>query len=43
MCCTLMPDGLDRFYSYLLFKSSPIIGQCPVNMNILAPKEGLFI
>jgi hypothetical protein len=25
---------------YLVFKSSPAIGQCPMNMNILAPRLG---
>jgi hypothetical protein len=33
-----MPEELDGFYSYSLFKNSCIVGQCPVNMNILAPK-----
>jgi hypothetical protein len=29
---------LDRGYSYSVFKSSLIIGQYPVKVNILAPK-----
>jgi hypothetical protein len=29
---------LDRFYYYSVFKSSPVIGLYPVNMNILPPE-----
>jgi hypothetical protein len=33
----ILMDSLDRFYLYSAFKSSSIIDQCLVNMNILAP------
>jgi hypothetical protein len=35
---SLMPEQLDGFYSCSLFKNLCIVGQCLVNMNILAPK-----
>lgn len=38
--CSLVPEWLDRFYSYSELKSLFIIGQCPMNMNIPAPKIG---
>jgi hypothetical protein len=38
--CPLVPEQLDGFYSYSVVKSLSIIGQCPVNMNIPAPKIG---
>jgi hypothetical protein len=38
MCASLAPGRLDGFYSYSVFKSLFIIGQCPVNMNNPAPK-----
>jgi hypothetical protein len=28
------------FYLYLVFKSLSIIGECPVNRNLLDPKDG---
>jgi hypothetical protein len=34
------PELFERFYSYSLFKSSSVKGQCPVNMNIPAQKTG---
>jgi hypothetical protein len=37
---SLAPHRLDRFCSYLVFKSSYVIGSVPVNMNILRPKTG---
>lgn len=37
MCALLVPEQIDKFYSYSVFKSLSFIGQCPVNMNILAP------
>jgi hypothetical protein len=40
MHATPAPEWLNIFYSYLVFKSLPIIGQCLANMNILAPKIG---
>jgi hypothetical protein len=40
MCSSLAPEQLVEFYSYSLFKSLTIIGQCLVEMNILAPKIG---
>jgi hypothetical protein len=33
-----MPEQLDRFYSYLVFKSLSIQGWFMVNLNIPAPK-----
>jgi hypothetical protein len=33
-----VPDQLDGFYLYSVLKSLSVIGQCLVNMNILAPK-----
>jgi hypothetical protein len=33
-----MPERLDRFYSCSVFNSLCVIGQCPVNMYITAPK-----
>jgi hypothetical protein len=38
MCALLAPEWLDEFYSYLVFKSSSIIDQCSVNMDIPSPK-----
>lgn len=40
--CTLEPQWVNRFHSYSVLKSLPIIGQCLVNMNILAQKIGPF-
>jgi hypothetical protein len=42
MCSLLLPEWLSKFYSYLVSKSSSIIGQCLVNMNIPALKIGTF-
>jgi hypothetical protein len=42
MCVALLPEELDEFYSYLVFKSLPIIRQSPMNMNNLALKVGPF-
>jgi hypothetical protein len=36
----LLPELLDRFYSYSVFGNFSITGWCLVNMNILAPKIG---
>jgi hypothetical protein len=38
ICALLMPEQIDKFYSYSIFKSLSFIGQCPVNMSILAPE-----
>jgi hypothetical protein len=38
VCPWLVPEFMDGFYPYLLFKRVSITGQCPVNMNIQAPK-----
>jgi hypothetical protein len=38
MWVSLVPEQLSRFYSCSIFKSLAIIGLCPVNLNILAPK-----
>lgn len=35
----LAPEWLDGFHSYSVFKSLPQVGS-PLNMNILAPKQG---
>jgi hypothetical protein len=43
ICPQLAPEQLDKLYSYLLFKTLSIIGQCPVNMDILAPKGALHM
>jgi hypothetical protein len=40
MCPLLVPKQFDRFYLYFVFKSLSIVGQCPLNKNILAPKIG---
>jgi hypothetical protein len=40
MCSSLSPEEFGRYYSYLVLKSSSIIGQCPVNMEHLSPKIG---
>jgi hypothetical protein len=37
---SLVPEPLDRFYSCAVLKSLSVIGQCPVNTNILAPDIG---
>jgi hypothetical protein len=34
-----MPQLLGRVYSYSVFMSVSSIVQCPVNMNIAAPKK----
>jgi hypothetical protein len=36
----LAPERLDKFYSYSVFKNVSIMGWCPENMNISAPKIG---
>jgi hypothetical protein len=38
MCPSLVPEWLDEFYSYLVFRGLSFMGQCLVNMNILVPK-----
>jgi hypothetical protein len=38
VCLWLAPERLDKSYLYSVFKSFSVIGQCPVNMNILVPK-----
>jgi hypothetical protein len=35
-----MPERLDKFYSYLVFKSLFVIERCPVSMNIPGTKLG---
>jgi hypothetical protein len=35
---SLVPERLDGFCSDFIFKSSSIIGRCPMNLNIPAPK-----
>jgi hypothetical protein len=35
-CALLMPERVNEFYSYSVFKSVAFIGQCPLNMNNLA-------
>jgi hypothetical protein len=41
MHASLAPERLDGFYLYLVRKRvTSITDQCPVNMNILAPKVG---
>jgi hypothetical protein len=40
MCPWLALEWFLGFYSYLVFRSSSIIGQCPANMVILPPKIG---
>jgi hypothetical protein len=42
MCTSLLPEESDGFYSYLVFMSSSIVGQCPINMNILTTKTGIL-
>jgi hypothetical protein len=39
ICILATPEWLDGFY-YLVFRSLSIIGQCQVNLSILAPKIG---
>jgi hypothetical protein len=38
ICVLLVPEQIYKFYSYSVFKSLSFIGQCPVNVNILAPE-----
>jgi hypothetical protein len=33
MCAPLAPEWLERFCSYLVFKSSPCVSWCPEDMN----------
>jgi hypothetical protein len=40
MDASLVPEWFDEFYSYFVFKSASITGQCEVNMNIPDPKMG---
>jgi hypothetical protein len=42
MCPSHAPEWLDGFYTYLVFKSLPIIGWCTLNINILVPKMRAF-
>jgi hypothetical protein len=37
-CLSLLPEWLDRFYSYSILKRSSITDKCLENMNTLAPK-----
>jgi hypothetical protein len=39
---SLVFERLDGFCSYSVVKSLSIIGRCPMNTNIRAPKLGLF-
>jgi hypothetical protein len=40
MCAFLLPERLDGFYSYSVFKTLPVIGRFPINMNIPVTKIG---
>jgi hypothetical protein len=40
MCIFLVPEQLNRFYLYLVFKSLFVIHQWPVYMDILVPEVG---
>jgi hypothetical protein len=40
MCASLVSEWLDGTYFYSVFKGLSLIGQCLMNMNILAPKIG---
>jgi hypothetical protein len=40
VCTLLATDRRDGFDSYYIFKSSPIISLCQVNLNISVPKVG---
>jgi hypothetical protein len=42
VCSSLAVEWLDGFYSYSIFKSVSVIGRCQMNMNIQAPKVGVF-
>jgi hypothetical protein len=42
MCASLVLEPLVRFNSCLVLKNLSIIGQCPVNLKIAAPKQGPF-
>jgi hypothetical protein len=35
----LTSTQMDELYLYLVFKILSVVGQCPVHMNILAPKN----
>jgi hypothetical protein len=37
---SLAAEKFHGFHSYSIFESLTIIGRCPVNINILAPKAG---
>jgi hypothetical protein len=38
MCPSLAPEQWDGYYLYFIFNTLSITGQCPMNMNFLAPK-----
>jgi hypothetical protein len=38
MSASLAPELRDTLYTYSIFKSLPIAGQCQGNMDVLAPK-----
>jgi hypothetical protein len=38
VCASLAPEWLKVFFSYSVFKSLSLTGQCLVNMDIPAPK-----
>jgi hypothetical protein len=38
MCASLVPERLDGFYSYFVFQNLSVIGRCPMDTKILAPK-----
>jgi hypothetical protein len=42
MCALLALELLERFCSCSVFKSVPVIGRLPVNMNTPAPETGPF-
>jgi hypothetical protein len=37
LCASLVPEKLDRVYSYSVIESLSNKGRCLLNMNILAP------
>jgi hypothetical protein len=39
MCALVVPELLDIFYSYSVFKSLSILGPCWADMNILVPNN----
>lgn len=42
MCASLVPEWLDRFCSYSIFKSLSVLGRCSANLNFPATEKAVL-